>query len=432
MKGLFNKKLNNNGFSLVELLVAVAILGVIVVPIMRSFTTSSITSAKAQAMQNATSVAEKVMETVRSFPGKDIITFDKVTPTKTDSSGNPVQDAEGNDITYNEYRYSLRDQTATSGEKYDVYVEFSDDNYGEEETPTIVDVSDINSVGLPELYAINSEKHIVISWEINNYDASAVENLAYKANASKDDVKNFGTKTTVVNLTGGAGTDISAVCSVNYKYVDPSDTSKVTELNYNVFNKNVSDIPIAPTKKGSGGPHLYLLYTTSKQMNSTYYFENEVIKIDDSTQTPSDGVNKYKQDMYIIMQKSSLDPTPNNPKVILSGTALNPESSSTGDEYVKDMLDGTWEVPTSLTKHNSWEINKDADIHSYLYTNFNGADPNPSNKLDPTLFKLVEKDRIYDVKVKVYKAGTYNDSEWPSEGDGKKKLAELDSTMRVR
>ena len=57
---------NNKGFSLVELIICVAILAVATVPLYQSMTLSARTNAKAQSKQNATSLAESVMEEIKA------------------------------------------------------------------------------------------------------------------------------------------------------------------------------------------------------------------------------------------------------------------------------------------------------------------------------------------------------------------------------
>jgi len=385
-------KHNNKGFSLVELLVAVAILSIISISVMKSFSTAAITSSRAQSTQNATSIAEKVMEDIKSKSRDEIESFTAVVKTRVDS--------EGNNVAYNDYRYKLLNQTATSGEKFDVYVELTESGHNNDAGTT--DTSDINSVKLPEIFTVNSDEHIVISWEMNSYDASAVENLAYKANVSKSDVKNNGKKTIIVDMTGGGASDIEAKCNVEYEYSGK-------KLEYNVFNKKVKDIPI-DSKLKSGGPHLYLFYSPSNQINSTDYFAKEEIQIKDNTASPvSVSGETYKQDIYVIMQNP--DTVINNPKIIVSG------SNITG---------GQWETPSVINKTNSWEIN--SDVHSYLYTNLKGT----NLELDSSLYKTEKKSRMYNVVVKVYKAGIYSDSDWPSDSDGKKKLAELNSSIRIQ
>ena len=60
------KERNNKGFTLVELLIAITILGIIVGPFMHSFVTASRTNAKAQQIQNATLLATNIMEEVKA------------------------------------------------------------------------------------------------------------------------------------------------------------------------------------------------------------------------------------------------------------------------------------------------------------------------------------------------------------------------------
>ena len=56
------RQLNNEGFSLVELLIAIVILSIIVVPLLHSFVTSARTNAKSRTTMHATAIAEDVME----------------------------------------------------------------------------------------------------------------------------------------------------------------------------------------------------------------------------------------------------------------------------------------------------------------------------------------------------------------------------------
>ena len=66
------KERNNSGFTLVELLIAIAILMIIAVPFMRSFVTAARTNAKAQQIQNATLLATNIMEEVKANTMEDL------------------------------------------------------------------------------------------------------------------------------------------------------------------------------------------------------------------------------------------------------------------------------------------------------------------------------------------------------------------------
>lgn len=60
-------QLNNSGFSLVELLIAVTILAIIVTPLLHSFVTAIRTNAKARNTMHATAIAENVMEEFEAY-----------------------------------------------------------------------------------------------------------------------------------------------------------------------------------------------------------------------------------------------------------------------------------------------------------------------------------------------------------------------------
>ena len=391
------EKLNNNGFSLVELLVAVAILSVIVVPIMKSFTTSAITSAKAQSMQNATSLAEKQMEIVKTKTIKQLIEDDGFIKDESNNS----------------YKGKYKGVTATNGEKFDVYVDITSDKYSKE---SAADVSDINSIELPKLYDIqNSKPHAVISWEINEYDMSAVQTLAYKTTKTAAEICNKGKKITNINMSDEG----SVTCTVEYCGADSSEGSK-DNLKYQVYTNVLGKAyEITDLNKDDGGPHLYILYTMSEHINGTenQYFKNEEIHITDNTKRP-DFSKKYRQNIYIVMQHDLKDMRDGNSnlKVYIDGTAICIKKDDYPDKTKLILPDDIEDEPFA----NKWQLNTDED--SYLYTNFLPA----SEDVDASLFYGEKKDRIYQVRVRLVKTGD------PEPKDDDKVKAELISTMKVR
>ena len=66
-KHMPRKQLNNEGFSLVELLIAIVILSIIVVPLLHSFVTSARTNAKSRSTMHATAIAEDIMEMFEAY-----------------------------------------------------------------------------------------------------------------------------------------------------------------------------------------------------------------------------------------------------------------------------------------------------------------------------------------------------------------------------
>lgn len=389
------EKLNNNGFSLVELLVAVAILSVIVVPIMKSFTTSAITSAKAQSMQNATSLAEKQMEIVKTKTIKQLIEDDGFIKDESNNS----------------YKGKYKGVTATNGEKFDVYVDITSDKYSKE---SAADVSDINSIELPKLYDIqNSKPHAVISWEINEYDMSAVQTLAYKMAVTEESISETGKKATIIDMKDDGTID----CFVEY-YINQNNSTP--DMKYKVYSNSLGNAyEIVNESKDDGGPHLYIVYTMSEHMNSAenQYFKNEEIHITDNTKRP-DVSKKYRQNIYIIMQHDLKDMRDGNSnlKVYIEGKAICIKKDGYPDKTKLILPDAMEDEPFA----NKWQLNTDED--SYLYTNFLPA----SEDVDASLFYGEKKDRIYQVRVRLVKTGD------PEPKDDDKVKAELISTMKVR
>ncbi len=64
---------SNRGFTLVEVLVAVVILAVVVVPLLNSFYTASRTNAKAKKLMDATTAAQNVFEELKAEKLDDFI-----------------------------------------------------------------------------------------------------------------------------------------------------------------------------------------------------------------------------------------------------------------------------------------------------------------------------------------------------------------------
>ena len=71
-KNTRKRQLNNDGFSLVELMIAIVILSIIVIPLLHSFVTAARTNAKARNTMHATAIAEDVMENFEAYALEDI------------------------------------------------------------------------------------------------------------------------------------------------------------------------------------------------------------------------------------------------------------------------------------------------------------------------------------------------------------------------
>ena len=119
------RQLNNEGFSLIELLIAIVILSIIVVPLLHSFVTSARTNAKSRNTMHATAIAEDVMEQFEAHTLEEMAdTYETATP--TDFTNNVQRDVsldvDGDGAAEDGiWQYTFRDEKTTSG-TYDVVV----------------------------------------------------------------------------------------------------------------------------------------------------------------------------------------------------------------------------------------------------------------------------------------------------------------------
>lgn len=115
---------DQRGMSLVEMLVAITILVIVVVPLLHAFVTSAFTNRKARIQLEATRVAEDVMENVKSEELEKLL--DGYTP---DASG--------------VYKLEYKNQDI-NGKQYDAYVTLNPADYIASD-PSAVGVTDYNS-----------------------------------------------------------------------------------------------------------------------------------------------------------------------------------------------------------------------------------------------------------------------------------------------
>ncbi len=157
-------KKNNKGFSLVELIAAVAILAVVVTPLLHSFVTSSKVSNRATEISEATLAGKNILETVDARPLSE---FQQVSDSNSaamllgdDSSGTTITpigqlDIDGDIVPDEKGGFDVALQNVKVGNAlYDAKVEFS---RGDEDAQFTVNGETKNSTS-HGLYLINGEK----------------------------------------------------------------------------------------------------------------------------------------------------------------------------------------------------------------------------------------------------------------------------------
>ena len=396
---------DNLGLSIVEVLVAVAILAIVFVPLLKTFTQASTINARAQKLQNVTSLAEGVMEDVK---GKSIQELHDLAVEREDVSFLPLDKdgtlTKGNLNNVPPYTVTYENVTATQGITYDAVVTIATDNYKNTDrrderkagkvghTDDIGDVSDANIRELPQINKVDSNKNAVLSWELNKYDNKAIENLAAENSVSgsdiaalKDSYKDTAEK--YINIEIKEDTDTSSTkvsCEVEYKTgKNASDKS----LKYLVYTGYF----VEPLASEPAGPNIYLFYTLSENVkdgasNIADPIKKENIKIEDKT-------TGKKHNVYFIMQDGVDKLSTTN------GSEVTLDISGSG--YSESIYyDKTSIFTDAITYLAGASTPDDESDDVYFFSNLKDKNGNSGE-----LFNSKSKDRIYYVTVEIKEHG---------------------------
>jgi prepilin-type N-terminal cleavage/methylation domain-containing protein len=175
MKHAKEEQLNNGGFSLVELLIAIVILSIIVVPLLHSFVTSARTNAKSRNTMHATAIAEDVMEQFEAHTlGEMADTYEAASVegfTNTVKRGEDI-DSDG-DL---EWVYTFRDSSTTSG-AYDVVTTLDPSAYTTINEKDLIDIQNLAG-NLNAVYSEKADSDIGAYLYFSNYATNtALENI---------------------------------------------------------------------------------------------------------------------------------------------------------------------------------------------------------------------------------------------------------------
>ena len=396
---------DNSGLSIVEVLVAVAILAIVFVPLLKTFTQASTINARAQKLQNVTSLAEGVMEDVK---GKSIQELHDLAVEREDVSFLPLDKdgtlTKGNLNNVPPYTVTYENVTATQGITYDAVVTISTDNYKSTDrsdarkanklshNDDIGDVSDANIRELPQINKVDSNKNAVLSWELNKYDNKALENLAAENSVSGSDIATLkdsykDTAEKYINIEIKEDTDTSSTkvsCEVEYKTgKNASDKS----LKYLVYTGYF----VEPLASEPAGPNIYLFYTLSENVkdgasNIADPIKKENIKIEDKT-------TGKRHNVYFIMQDGI------NELSTINGSEVTINVSGSGySETVS--YDKFSIIPDAITLLAGASTPDDESDDVYFFSNLKDKNGNSGE-----LFNSKSKDRIYYVTVEIKEHG---------------------------
>lgn len=385
---------DNSGLSIVEVLVAVAILAIVFVPLLKTFTQASTINARAQKLQNVTSLAEGVMEDVK---GKSIQELHDLAVERADVSFLPLDEdgtlTKGNLNNVPPYTVTYENVTATQGITYDAVVTIATENYKnkDKDVDDIGDVSDANIRELPQINKVDSNKNAVLSWELNKYDNKALENLAAENSVTDSDIatlknsyKNTAQKYINIEIKDDSETSSTKVsCEVEYKTGNDSDKS----LKYLVYTGYF----VETVDSGGSGPDIYLFYTLSENVkdgasNIAEPIKKENIKIEDKT-------TGKRHNVYFIVQDGI------NELSTINGSEVTINVSGSGySEAIS--YNKTSIIPDAITLLAGASTTDDESDDVYFFSNLKDKNGNSGE-----LFNSKSKDRIYYVTVEIKEHG---------------------------
>ena len=224
---LRGKKLNNKGVTLVELIVAIAILSVAIIPLMYAFVNVARFSGRGREVQQATSIAHTVMENCKAYSVADITkqmqpgATTKFLDSKFATEGLSVGGYYVDDTDSTKFYI---DNVRTGNQVFDVCLELDPytDNLGNPASENIFNIENMNPA-LDGIFMAQSTKDVY-----NTVVAMELDEMAYMM--AMEDIANE-----VKDFTNDA--------SNGYEYVDMStdaviDSFKSGELNEDKFRMN--------------------------------------------------------------------------------------------------------------------------------------------------------------------------------------------------
>lgn len=337
-----NIRLADMGFSLVEVLVCIALIALTCVPLFSGIRLSATLNNKAHNTQKVTAYAQEELETIKSLSVKEYVEDFKnavvksgVTYSYIDSgseldemnnraaeirgklpsdfmTGLTQEEKDAIEAMFKPFICKKRD-IEIGGKKYTMHVKFMPAEYSQFDQNT---AANVNVAGFYDIAQADAVRFPVIADEINLYDESSVESLKVKLEGlgeTKTDADIMGNmkKTVLVTIDspvvpeGTPSAQMSARCDVTYSY--PA-ASPIAEVSYCVYKASYEVYPASGTEAGSeSGGKAFLFARAFRSINNSCV--NELV-INSTGNT----------DVYFILgRKSESDTFYNFNKITING-----------------------------------------------------------------------------------------------------------------
>ena len=388
------KELNNKGFSLVELLIATVILGIVVTPLLHSFVTAASTTVRSRQIGEATLLGENVAELVETTALNDLdVLFD---------------DPYFNGVTNDTYSldtstgiYSLSAQNVRTGSSaFNVKITVDPSAYQTGTGINDVKISDYSNMDAIFAQSLDVDNPDLLSWSDFQREADRIhENGEWEASTVEP------VRTMTLDITEDTSTGkINVVLNMDYSYtysytffdeetgasVGATNTITVGPYRYDLMSQGFS-----PATNGRL-PNIYVMYYPLYESGRV----NDIIKINNM-------VGGVAQPFKIFLVKEAAD----DPYLESKEDAYN----ATLEQYVPaGTPESNYAVVYSNIRENLKNERNLRDQVTYLIYRGNyfsvkgrfGGD-NPSNDPDykgGDLVSKTERNRLFDVTVEIFDA----------------------------
>lgn len=373
---------DNRGLSLLEVLIAMVVLSIVVVPFMHSFITAANTNADAKRVHKATTVAQSVMEGFKAEALEDILEqfrepaadFHLLDPGRINGSIADAVEVVTDPALPGEYRFEISGvQEDISA--YDVLVTLDATPYRD---PSHTDKLLYNAQELAKLPVIDMDKDAVCIQK-SDYVDTAISQLRgqFSPEPAEDAVRNGMHReiTVTIECTGMSGGDNRTRVLVDTKY------------SYGIAKYSVSQTYFDSTETGEELRSVYLYYYPLYQDGGSGAVTNDVINYVNPNGLP---VN-----FYLLKQSSALATVDreNRYEMVMN---MDEPASAVGSMQTRLYTN----LGTNLVNGIAFT---DMQGKREIFLNLSKV---PLEDISaPELYESAAEDRLFDVRVSVYESG---------------------------
>ncbi len=387
------KNRHNQGFSLVEVLVAMAILAIISLPILTSFANSAKINAKARRVENANTVASDVVEQFKSMSIDELTAkyagkyhrYESVEAAQAamsaNNAGSPLEETREAQVT-DCYVFTV-ESTGNNGEAFETKVLLDPSAYTNGGIGDANETNNINSYAMPQYSSLSSDKNVLIRDEVYADEVTALKE---------------------VNATGDTGAKVKKTMELHISISESDSILHTYMLNVGgsvIYANGTKTFEVPYTKKSytmtaqaieggrmklsaeQGVKNVYLFYTpfdTTLKASGVYSSDEIKITYDypDKTLVDCSDCNIYivqqnKQNgagQNMLLNKSNVSVTINGgkPDLVSKGTLnLSKVTGELGPVSIYSNIDGWNSLGDESTKNNGISHEVQTNGQGYLY-----------------------------------------------------------------